>query len=108
MASGRYENLKKKLKKKEVKTDLPYLSFYKKKPETHIFFFGLGTVSLDKFCCILLNVHSNSFTHVEVAICLSKPQKYLLYICQVFLGGRRHEQIFLVQKLACLALKQGF
>jgi hypothetical protein len=33
-----YENLKKKFKKK-VKTDLPYLSFYKKKPETHIFFF---------------------------------------------------------------------
>jgi uncharacterized protein (DUF433 family) len=31
--------LKKKVKKKEVKTDLPYLSFYKKKPETHIFFF---------------------------------------------------------------------
>jgi uncharacterized metal-binding protein len=31
--------LKKKFKKK-VKTDLPYLSFYKKKPETHIFFFG--------------------------------------------------------------------
>jgi hypothetical protein len=30
--------LKKKFKKK-VKTDLPYLSFYKKKPETHIFFF---------------------------------------------------------------------
>ena len=27
----------KKLKKK-VKTDLPYLSFYKRKPETHIFF----------------------------------------------------------------------
>jgi hypothetical protein len=25
--------------KKKVKTDLPYLSFYKKKPETHIFFF---------------------------------------------------------------------
>ena len=24
--------------KKEVKTDLPYLSFYKRKPETHIFF----------------------------------------------------------------------
>jgi hypothetical protein len=33
--------LKKKFKKK-VKTDLPYLSFYKKKPETHIFFFGLN------------------------------------------------------------------
>jgi hypothetical protein len=32
--------LKKKVGKK-VKTDLPYLSFYKKKPETHIFFFGL-------------------------------------------------------------------
>jgi hypothetical protein len=34
--------LKKKFKKK-VKPDLPYLSFYKnsKKPETHIFFFGL-------------------------------------------------------------------
>jgi hypothetical protein len=32
--------LKKKLKRK-VKTDLPYLSFYKKKPESHIFFFGL-------------------------------------------------------------------
>jgi hypothetical protein len=31
--------LKKKFKKK-VKTDLPYLSFYKK-PETHIFFFAL-------------------------------------------------------------------
>jgi hypothetical protein len=30
---------KKKFKKK-VKTDLPYLSFYKRKPETHIFFFG--------------------------------------------------------------------
>jgi hypothetical protein len=30
--------LKKKFKKK-VKTDLPYLTFYKKKPETHIFFF---------------------------------------------------------------------
>jgi hypothetical protein len=30
--------LKKSLKKK-VKTDLPYLSFYKKKPETHIYFF---------------------------------------------------------------------
>jgi hypothetical protein len=29
--------LKKKFKKKD-KTDLPYLSFYKKKPETHIFF----------------------------------------------------------------------
>ena len=29
--------LKKKLKKK-FKTDLPYLSFYKRKPETHIFF----------------------------------------------------------------------
>jgi hypothetical protein len=29
--------LKKSLKKR-VKTDLPYLSFYKKKPETHIFF----------------------------------------------------------------------
>jgi hypothetical protein len=25
--------------KKKVKTNLPYLSFYKKKPETHIFFF---------------------------------------------------------------------
>jgi hypothetical protein len=34
-------NERKKFKKK-VKTDLPYLSFYKKKPETHIFFFGLG------------------------------------------------------------------
>ena len=33
-----FGKLKKKLKKK-VKTDLPYLSFYKKKPETHIFFF---------------------------------------------------------------------
>jgi hypothetical protein len=33
--------LKKKVKKKEVKTDLPYLSFYKKKPETHIFFLAL-------------------------------------------------------------------
>jgi hypothetical protein len=32
--------LKEKVKKKEVKTDLPYLSFYKKKPETHIFFFA--------------------------------------------------------------------
>jgi hypothetical protein len=30
---------KKKVKIKKVKTDLPYLSFYKKKPETHIFFF---------------------------------------------------------------------
>jgi hypothetical protein len=26
--------------KKKVKTDLPYRSFYKKKPETHIYFFG--------------------------------------------------------------------
>jgi ribonuclease HIII len=34
-----FEKLKKKLKKKEVKTNLPYLSFYKKKPETHIYFF---------------------------------------------------------------------
>jgi hypothetical protein len=33
-----FGKLKKKFKKK-VKTDLPYLSFYKKKPETHIFFF---------------------------------------------------------------------
>jgi hypothetical protein len=40
----RLGKLKKKFKKK-VKTDLPYLSFYKKKPETHIFFFGLGNVS---------------------------------------------------------------
>jgi hypothetical protein len=31
---------KKKFKKK-VKTDLPYLSFYNRKPETHIFFLGL-------------------------------------------------------------------
>ena len=30
---------KKKFNKKKVKTDLPYLSFYKRKPETHIFFF---------------------------------------------------------------------
>jgi hypothetical protein len=37
-----FGKLKKKLKKKEVKTDLPYLSFYEKKPETHIFFFGLA------------------------------------------------------------------
>jgi hypothetical protein len=36
-----FGKLKKNLKK-EVKTDLPYLSFYKKKPETHIFFFGLS------------------------------------------------------------------
>jgi hypothetical protein len=36
--------LKKMFKKKEVKTDLPYLSFYKKKPETHIFFFGLELI----------------------------------------------------------------
>jgi hypothetical protein len=34
-----FGKLKKKFKKK-VKTDLPYLSFYKKKPEPHIFFFG--------------------------------------------------------------------
>jgi hypothetical protein len=34
-----FGKFKKKFKKK-VKTDLPYLSFYKKKPETHIFFFG--------------------------------------------------------------------
>jgi hypothetical protein len=33
-----FGKLKKKFKIK-VKTDLPYLSFYKKKPETHIFFF---------------------------------------------------------------------
>jgi hypothetical protein len=33
-----FGKLKKSLKKK-VKTDLPYLRFYKKKPETHIFFF---------------------------------------------------------------------
>jgi hypothetical protein len=36
-----FGKLKRKFKKK-VKTDLPYLSFYKKKPETHIFFFGLA------------------------------------------------------------------
>jgi hypothetical protein len=36
-----FGKLKKKFKKK-VKTDLPYLSFYKKKPETHIFFFWPG------------------------------------------------------------------
>jgi hypothetical protein len=36
---------KKKFKKK-VKTDLPYLSFYKKKPETHIFFFGLSRLHI--------------------------------------------------------------
>jgi hypothetical protein len=36
-----FGKLKKKFKKKEVKTDLPYLSFYKKKPETRIYFFGL-------------------------------------------------------------------
>jgi hypothetical protein len=29
--------------KKKLKTDLPYLSFYKRKPETRIFFFGLIT-----------------------------------------------------------------
>jgi hypothetical protein len=34
-----FRKLKKKFKKK-VKTDLPYLSFYKKKPETHIFFYA--------------------------------------------------------------------
>jgi hypothetical protein len=33
-----FGKLKKSFKKK-VKTDLPYPSFYKKKPETHIFFF---------------------------------------------------------------------
>ena len=33
-----FGKLKKKFKKK-VKTDLPYLSFYKKKPESYIFFF---------------------------------------------------------------------
>jgi hypothetical protein len=33
----------KKLKKK-VKTDLPYLSFYKRKPETHIFFLALSKI----------------------------------------------------------------
>jgi hypothetical protein len=37
--------LKKKLKKK-VKSDLPYLSFYKRKPETRIFFFGPTYVEL--------------------------------------------------------------
>jgi hypothetical protein len=30
----------------------------------------------------------------------AKTIEYFLYICQVFLGGRRHEQIFLVQNLA--------
>jgi hypothetical protein len=38
---------KKKFKKK-VKTDLPYLSFYKKKPETHIFFSGLTKMACDE------------------------------------------------------------
>jgi hypothetical protein len=33
--------IKKKSLKQKVKTDLPYLSFYKRKPETHIFFFAL-------------------------------------------------------------------
>ena len=44
MESNLLGKLKKKLKKK-VKTDLPYLSFYKKKPETHIFFF-FGPIDL--------------------------------------------------------------
>jgi hypothetical protein len=35
--------------KKKVKTDLPYLSFYKKKPETHIFFFWPRT-NIEVFC----------------------------------------------------------
>ena len=35
----RFTKIKKKSLKKKVKTDLLYLSFYKKKPETHIFFF---------------------------------------------------------------------
>jgi hypothetical protein len=39
---------KKKFKKK-VKTDLPYLSFYKKKLETHIFFFGLSNQKMSNF-----------------------------------------------------------
>jgi hypothetical protein len=46
--------LKKKFKKK-VKTDLPYLSFYKKKPETHIFFFGLITQFRDAIICYFHN-----------------------------------------------------
>jgi hypothetical protein len=40
-------NFLKKFKKK-VKTDLPYLGFYKKKPETHIFFWGLMGVNLQR------------------------------------------------------------
>jgi hypothetical protein len=37
--------------KKKVKTDLPYLSFYKKKPETHIIFFG-PTILLSSTCYV--------------------------------------------------------
>ena len=50
-----FGKLKKKFKKK-VKTDLPYLSFYKKKPETHIFF---GLIGLDhwSYRSSLLTVH---------------------------------------------------
>jgi hypothetical protein len=45
---------------------------------------------------------------IKAAFCLSKPQKYFLYFTEVFSlhGGCTHEQIFLVQKLAWLALEQ--
>jgi hypothetical protein len=43
MASGCLIGKLKSLKK-EVKTNLPYLGFYKKKPETHIIFFWPGSI----------------------------------------------------------------
>ena len=41
-----------------------------------------------------------------VVFCAIVIEVFLVQVCQVFLGGRTHEQIFLVQKLACLVLEQ--
>jgi hypothetical protein len=64
-------------------------------------------VFLDKFGCLSQRNVVKHLFHVMAAFCLPKPYKYFLYICQIFLGGRidAHEQIFLVQKLAWLALE---
>ena len=64
-------------------------------------------VFLDKFGCLSQRNVVKHLSHVKAAFCLPKPYKYFLYTCQIFLGGRidAHEQIFLVQKLAWLALE---
>jgi hypothetical protein len=68
----------------------------------------LDKFSLTRFVALVHGMLLNIYLESRPPFVCQKPRKYFLCTCQVFLGGRTHEQIFLVPKLACLALEQGF